>query len=215
MRVFRLRAPLRGRAHGKNPGARGIARRTGRARGPALGARNPWKTGVLRVPCGGAAKLCARRARALRAGAAPASARRRHSVAGGLVRAHGAADAHACAALRENRRAGVASMGRRGSAPAASIRNASPGRRAGSARARAAGRGRNRCARRARTAVVARGRRTAAPRAQPRCSRARYSADCISIRREAVRSNAPARRSPRYSPGGASAAVHTRLTWRS
>ena len=38
---------------------------------------------------------------------------------------------------------------------------------------------------------------TRASRQSARCSSARYSADCISIRREAVRSNAPRRRSPR------------------
>lgn len=42
-----------------------------------------------------------------------------------------------------------------------------------------------------------------------------YSALCISIRRLAVRSNAPARRVPEYNSGGASWAVQTRLTWRS
>ena len=47
----------------------------------------------------------------------------------------------------------------------------------------------------------------------PRCSLARYSALCISIRREAVRSNAPTRRSPVYSACGAASAVQTRLTW--
>ena len=53
------------------------------------------------------------------------------------------------------------------------------------------------------------------PRLQGRCGLARYSALRISIRREAVRSKAPARRSPAYSAGGSAAAVHTRLTWRS
>lgn len=50
---------------------------------------------------------------------------------------------------------------------------------------------------------------------QPRCVRARYSALCISISREAVRSNAPARRLPSYSATGGAAAVQTRVTWRS
>src|SRR3546814_13521351 len=52
-------------------------------------------------------------------------------------------------------------------------------------------------------------------RPQSRCPRARYSSLRISIRREVVRPNAPARRSPAYSAGGAAAAVQTRLTLRS
>src|SRR3546814_17085431 len=52
-------------------------------------------------------------------------------------------------------------------------------------------------------------------RPQSRCPRARYSSLRISIRREVVRSNAPARRSPAYSAGGAASAVQTRLTLRS
>ena len=51
--------------------------------------------------------------------------------------------------------------------------------------------------------------------AQAWCSRAKYSDDCISTRREAQRSNAGARRSPAYSAAGAASAVQTRLTWRS
>ena len=50
---------------------------------------------------------------------------------------------------------------------------------------------------------------------QVRCSRARYSALCISIRREAVRSKACARRSPAYRSTGDAFALQTRLTWRS
>src|SRR5690606_21746070 len=42
------------------------------------------------------------------------------------------------------------------------------------------------------------------------CSCAKYSADRISTRREAVRSKAPASRSPVYSPVGGASALHTR-----
>lgn len=106
MRVFQPRAPCCGRAHGKNPGAFGVWRRSGRARGPSRCAQNPLKTGFSAVRAA-AQRNFARAARA--AGPfAPQPRPRRGGIqsrAGSSVRRvpRLRTVAHGCAQMREMR----------------------------------------------------------------------------------------------------------------